>query len=378
MSSAVNPPGRYSVTASAVGGADAVTKYLARGSPPSPNHHGSLFRSVGHGGWRVYDCLTRDPLRSAAITTPSVEELEDRSRGVQGTRCAFKPMNAHGESRIVRSVECLLHEAGIAKPRPYGRRQVRCSPRPGPDHGGALRTQLGQGGNRLLHVGVGDVAEDPSHEHQIGRNRPDVRRELPSVCLPDHEVREPSLARCGLGGGHVARVVLKQGPVDPTGIRLCGEDTDEVMALPRACAHHGQPLVGTLVEPRGDVLLHQPQSTRQRGVLISVGFMPRLPVSLVGHPAHHVRARSAPTPRRGPAGLGAAPPAIPESLSRRSALHRAASVFPRPGRRAVRTNPPASGGPGSIAPASGGARQEARPVLRRGIGVDRHWLASRP
>ena len=74
----------------------------------------------------------------------------------------------------------------------------------------------------LLHGAVRDVAEDPDHEDQVGRNRIDVRSRPARVCQLDDEVREAGLIGGGLSDGHVARVVLKEGPVYPRLVRGAG------------------------------------------------------------------------------------------------------------------------------------------------------------
>ncbi|GAA0731129.1 hypothetical protein GCM10010199_47260 [Dactylosporangium roseum] len=115
-----------------------------------------------------------------------------------------------------------------------------------------------------MYVTIGEVAEHAGEDDQIDGDRMTVRGEVPGICLNGGDPLEPGRGDTGSGGGHVAGVMLDQLGPHPIGVRPLREDADEVMALPGAHADHPKRGLWPLVNPVADVLLDEPEPSRQR------------------------------------------------------------------------------------------------------------------
>ena len=210
--------------------------------------------------------------------------MEQRAAGLQGAGSAGEPVNADREQRVVGGVERLLRAAGVGEPPADVRGEVRCPPAPRPDHGRARRAQLRQRLDGAAHVRVADVAEHPDQQHQVSRGRPDVGRPVPGVNLLHRDPAQIGVAGRRPRHRHVARVLLEQRRPDTVRVRPARENTNQIPSLPRAHTHHRQRPTRPLVQPPGDVPLHQAQSAGQLRARVRVRPVPRHPVPGPRHP----------------------------------------------------------------------------------------------
>jgi hypothetical protein len=176
-------------------------------------------------------------------------------------------------------------EAELGEPLADPRHQIRLPPDAGPDHGAAVRAQLGAEADRAPDVVLGQVAEHPADQHQVGRHHP-------GVLVGQHRVAghhlDPRQAR-GLGGvprrGRAARVELDQAGRHVGAARMAGQHADQVAALARAQADRVQRTRRRRVQRHPDLILDRRQPAGERGAGLVVVVVPGVPVHL-GHTTH--------------------------------------------------------------------------------------------
>jgi hypothetical protein len=148
-----------------------------------------------------------------------------------------------------------------------------------------VRAQLGAEADHAPHVVVGQVAEHPAGQHQIGRDHP-------GVLVGQRRVRghhlDPRQAR-GLGGfpgrGRVARIDFDQAGRHVVAAGVAGQDADHVAALARAQADRVQRTWRRRVQRHADLVLDRRQAAGERGAGLVVVVVPSVPVHL-RHIAH--------------------------------------------------------------------------------------------
>jgi hypothetical protein len=148
-----------------------------------------------------------------------------------------------------------------------------------------VRAQLGAEADHAPHVVVGQVAEDPAHQHQVGRDQAGVL--VGQRGIGGHHL-DPRQAR-GLGGlarhGRAARVELDQAGHHVGAAGMAGQRADQVAALARAQADRVQRARRRCVQRHPDLVLDRRQALGERGAGLVVAAVPGLPVPL-GHTTH--------------------------------------------------------------------------------------------
>ncbi|MGH3178411.1 MAG: hypothetical protein ACRDPF_31615 [Streptosporangiaceae bacterium] len=176
-------------------------------------------------------------------------------------------------------------EAELGEPLADPRHQIRLPAAAGPDHGAAVRAQLGAEADRAPHVVLGHVAEYPADQHQVGRDHPGVL--VGQRRVGGHHL-DPRQAR-GLGGvprrGRVARVELDQAGRHVGAARMAGQGADQVAALARAQADRVQRTRRRRVQRHPDLILDRRQPPGELGAGLVVAVVPGVPVRL-GHTTH--------------------------------------------------------------------------------------------
>jgi len=110
-----------------------------------------------------------------AVSDDEVEELAVRG----GPRDADEALHADWEADVVGSVKGLQDQTRGRQPARHGGSQVRSTPATGPDDVAWGAGSWGSALDRPVDVVIADVAKHPGHQHQVSRDRPDVRAEAP-------------------------------------------------------------------------------------------------------------------------------------------------------------------------------------------------------
>jgi hypothetical protein len=148
-----------------------------------------------------------------------------------------------------------------------------------------VRAQLGAEADRAPHVVVGQVAEHPADQHQVGRDQAGVLVGQRRVGGHHLDPRQPR----GLGGVpgrvRVARVDLDQAGRHVVAAGMSGQHADQVAALARAQADRVQRARRRRVQRHPDPVLDGRQAAGERGAGPVVVVVPGVPVHL-GHTNH--------------------------------------------------------------------------------------------
>lgn len=115
---------------------------------------------------------------------PLLDEGEQVLLSAQRRGNAHEAVHTNRVDRMVRRVEVLFLKAVLAEPIADVRGQIRVPTMPRPNHHCALVAQLGSGGNGAVHILVGDVAEDPAQQDQIGGDGSEVGVAGPRIGAP--------------------------------------------------------------------------------------------------------------------------------------------------------------------------------------------------
>jgi hypothetical protein len=145
-----------------------------------------------------------------------------------------------------------------------------------------VRAQLGAEAGHAPHVVVGQVAEHPADQHQVGRDHPG---ELVGQRRVAGHHLHPRQAR-GLGGvpghGRDVRVEFDQAGRHVGAAGMAGQHADQVAALARAQADRVQRTRRRGVQRHPDLILDRRQAAGERGAGLVVTLVPGTPVRF-GH-----------------------------------------------------------------------------------------------
>ena len=175
-------------------------------------------------------------------------------------------------------------EAAACEPVADLRHQVRLPPAAGPHHRAAVRAQLGAVADRAPHVVVGQVAEHPADQGQVGRHHPGVvigQRRVAGHHLDPRQVLD--LGRRARRGG-VARIEFDQAGQHVVAAGMAGQGADQVTSLARAQADRVQRARRRRIQRLPDLILDRRQAPGQRSVRLVIVTVPLVPVPF-GHTA---------------------------------------------------------------------------------------------
>ena len=208
-------------------------------------------------------------------------EREQATAGAKGRRCCNESVVPHG---IHGRIELDLGEARPREPFPNGGREIGLAAMAGPQHGGGRcahgRGQADSAGNVLVR----DVAEDAAQHQHIGG--PEAIGNVGRSGIGGDDLNVVEAGRRGGRPGLISEVGVE---LDKTGADIApagmiGQHADDVAALSRAQAQHGDRTGRGGVEGRDQQALHGGQALAVSRCRVVVVGVPDVPVELLPVP----------------------------------------------------------------------------------------------